>query len=59
MDLINSKNITNRIKKSSISSAIVAHAVLALMTLGLSLLLLGITGVITSVLLKKNINEAN
>jgi hypothetical protein len=59
MDLINSKNITNRIKKSSISSAIVAHAILALMTLGLSILLLGITGVITSVLLKKNINDAN
>ncbi|MDG1819617.1 MAG: hypothetical protein P8H31_07275 [Porticoccaceae bacterium] len=58
MDLMDSKNVNNRIKKRSIAIAVIAHLYLAVFTLGVSLILLLIIGFITSTLLEKDINEA-
>ena len=58
MDLMDSKNVNNRIKKRSIAIAVIAHLYLAVFTLGVSLVLLLIIGFITSTLLDKDINEA-
>jgi hypothetical protein len=58
MDLINSQNINNRIKKRTIAIAVIMHLYLAIFTFGLSLLLLAIAGFATSMLLEKDINEA-
>ena len=58
MDLINSQNINNRIKKRTVAIAVIMHLYLAIFTFGLSLLLLAIAGFVTSMLLEKDINEA-
>mgnify|MGYP001564830803 FL=1 len=58
MDLINSQNINNRIKKRTVAIAVIMHLYLAIFTFGLSLLLLTIAGFVTSMLLEKDINEA-
>ena len=39
MDLMDSKNVNNRIKKRSIAIAIIAHLYLAAFTFGISLIL--------------------
>lgn len=59
MDFANSKNINNRIKKTTIIIAVISHIILAIVTLGLSLLLLAIVGIVTLLLLNKDIDEAN
>ncbi len=58
MDLLDSQNVKNRIKKRSIAVAIIAHLYLAIFTFGVSLVLSVIAGFITSWLLEKDINEA-
>jgi hypothetical protein len=58
MDLINSKNINNRIKKRTIFVAIIAHIILAILTFGISLIFLAIAGIVTKLLLKKDIDKA-
>ena len=58
MDLDNSKNISNKIKKSTITIAIITHIILAILTFGVSFALSVITGLVTLVLLKKDINDA-
>ena len=59
MDLVNSGNINNRIKKRTIAIAIITHLILALLTYGVSLALLVVAGPVTWLLLKKDISEAN
>ena len=59
MDFANSKNINNRIKKTTITIAVISHIILAIVTFGLSLLLLAIVGIVTLLLLNKDIDEAN
>lgn len=58
MDLMDSKNVNNRIKKRSIAIAIIFHLYLAIFTLGMSLILLLLVGFLTATLLEKDINEA-
>ena len=58
MDLMDSKNVNNRIKKRSIAIAVIAHLYLAVFTLGVSLVLLLIIGFLTATLLDKDISEA-
>jgi hypothetical protein len=53
MELTNSKNIHNRIKKRTVAMAVITHIYLAIITVGGSLLLLAISGYVTSMLLKK------
>jgi hypothetical protein len=55
MDLVNSRNINNRIKKTSIVTAVIFHIILALITFGLSLVVLAIVGIATLLLLNKEI----
>lgn len=57
MELTNSKNIHNRIKKRTVAMAVITHIYLAIITFGTSLLLLAISGYVTSMLLKKDISE--
>lgn len=59
MDLDNSKNINNQLKNSSILIAIITHLILAVLTFGVSVALSIITGLVTLLLLKKDINKAN
>jgi hypothetical protein len=59
MDFTNSRNINNRIKKTTIVVAAITHIVLAIVTFGLSLLLLSIVGIATLLLLNKEIDEAS
>ena len=59
MDFTNSRNINNRIKKTTIVVAEITHIVLAIVTFGLSLLLLSIVGIATLLLLNKEIDEAS
>jgi hypothetical protein len=47
MDLVNSGNINNRIKKRTIAIAIMTHLILALLTYGVSLALLVVAGPVT------------
>lgn len=49
----------NRIKKRTVALAIIIHLYVALFSFGISLLLLMIVGVLTSVLLEKDIKEAS
>ena len=58
MDLMDSKNVNNRIKKRSIVIAIIVHLYLGIFTFGVSLVLLLLVGFITSTLLEKDISEA-
>jgi hypothetical protein len=58
MDLMDSKNVNNRIKKRSIAIAIFAHLYLAIFTFGVSLILLLLVGFLTATLLEKDISEA-
>ena len=58
MDLMDSKNVNNRIKKRSIAIAIFAHLYLAVFTFGVSLILLLLVGFLTATLLEKDISEA-
>ena len=58
MDLMDSKNINNRIKKRSIAIAIIVHLYLAVFTFGISLILLLLIGFLTATLLEKDISEA-
>ena len=58
MDLMDSKNVNNRIKKRSIAIAIIAHLYLAAFTFGISLIFLLVAGFITATLLEKDIREA-
>lgn len=55
MVLVNSRNINNRIKKTSIVTAVIFHIILALITFGLSLVVLAIVGIATLLLLNKEI----
>ena len=59
MDLDNSKNINNQLKNSTILIAIITHLILAVLTFGVSVALSIITGLVTLLLLKKDINKAN
>jgi len=59
MDLVNSRNIHNQIKKTTIAIAVIIHIVLALITFGLSLLLLFIVGFATLLLLNREISAAS
>lgn len=59
MDLLNSHTVKNRIKKRTVALAIIIHLYVALFSFGISLLLLLIVGVLTSVLLEKDIKEAS
>jgi hypothetical protein len=59
MDLVNSRNIHNQIKKTTIAIAVIIHIVLALITFGLSLLLLSIVGFATLLLLSREISAAS
>lgn len=58
MDLLDSKNVNNRIRKRTIALAIFVHLYLSLMTFGFWLIPLTIFGVITSALLRNDIDEA-
>ena len=44
MDLMDSKNVNNRIKKRSVVIAVIAHLYFAFFTLGISLILLLLAG---------------
>lgn len=59
MDFSNSRNIDNRIKKTTIAVAVITHIVLAIVTFGLSLVLLTIVGLATLLQLNKEIDEEN
>jgi len=58
MDLLDSKKVNNRIRKRTIALAIFVHLYLSLMTFGFWLIPLTIFGVITSALLRNDIDEA-
>ena len=58
MDLLDSKNINNRIKKRTVAVAIVVHLYLTLFTLGFWLIFLTVCGLVTSTLLRNDIDEA-
>jgi len=58
MDLLDSKNINNRIKKRTVGVAIVVHLYLTLFTLGFWLIFLTVCGLVTSTLLRNDIDEA-
>ncbi len=58
MDLLNSKNVNNRIRKRTIGLAIIVHLYLTVFTLGIWLIFLTVFGLITSTLLRKDIDEA-
>jgi hypothetical protein len=58
MDLLDSKNVNNRIKKRSIAIAVLVHLYLTLGTLGVWLIILTIFGLVTSTLLRNDIDEA-
>ena len=58
MDLLDSKNVNNRIKKRTIALVIVIHLYAAVFIMGFSLLLLLLVGFLTATLLDKDINEA-
>ena len=57
MDLDDSKNISNTIKISSLSTAIITHLILAILTFGVSVALSAITGLVAIIFLKKDINQ--
>ena len=58
MDLVNSRNVNNRIKKNSIVIAVIFHFVLGILTFGLSLVLLATVGTATLLLLNKDMVKA-
>jgi hypothetical protein len=58
MDLMDSKSVNNRIKKRSMAIAIIVHFQLAMITAGISLIVLLVAGVLTAMLLEKDITEA-
>ncbi|UVW35255.1 hypothetical protein NYF23_01290 [SAR92 clade bacterium H455] len=59
MELDNSKNINNKIKKSTVSIAIIAHLILAILTFGVPVALSTVTALVTLRLLKEDIETAN
>lgn len=59
MDLLNSGKIENSIKVRTVIISLIVHAYLAVFTLGISLALLLIIGLITNSLVKKEIDEAS
>ena len=58
MDLLDSKNVTNRIRKRTVALAVFVHLYLTVFTLGIWLILLTVFGLITSTLLRNDIDEA-
>lgn len=58
MDLLDSQNVNNRIKKRTVATAVLVHLYLTLITLGLWLIPLTLFGIITSSLLRNDIDEA-
>ena len=58
MNMQDTGKVKNHVKVKSLLIAIIVHLVLAMMTLGISLVLLLITGLTTNALLKKEVNEA-
>lgn len=58
MDIQDSADITNRIKARTVLSAIAVHLFLALSTVGISLLLLAITGIITHIICQREIEAS-
>lgn len=58
MDLLDSKNVNNRIRKRTIALAIVVHLYLTVFTLGVWIILLTVFSLITSTLLRNDIDEA-
>ena len=58
MDLLDSKNVNNRIKKRTVATAVLVHLYLTLITLGFWLIPLTLFGIITSSLLRNDIDEA-
>ena len=59
MELLDSCKINNRIKVRSVVIATIIHLYLATFTLGISLVLLLITALITNSLVKKEVVEAS
>ena len=59
MDIMHSGKVKNQVKPRSIIIAIILHSLLAIMTFGVSLLLLIITGLISNAFIKREINEAS
>jgi hypothetical protein len=58
MDLLDSKNVNNRVKKRSIAIACLVHLYLILGTLGIWIIVLAVFGLITATLLRNDIEEA-
>jgi len=58
MELSDSKTIKNHVKVRSVITALVVHAYLAVFTVGISLVLLLIIGLITTSICRKEIDEA-
>ena len=58
MDLLDSKNVNNRIKKRSIGLAVLIHLYLTIGSLGIWLIILTVVTLITSTLLRNDIDEA-
>ena len=59
MDLLDSGKVDNTIKAISVITAIIIHSVLAVLTAGVSLILLLVFGLITGSLVKKEIAEVS
>ena len=58
MDLLDSKNVNNRIKKRTVVTAVLVHLYLTIITLGFWLIPLTLFGISTSSLLRNDIDEA-
>jgi hypothetical protein len=59
MNIQDAVKVKNKVKIKSLLSATLIHLTLAIMTVGISLILLLITGLVTSALLKKEISQAS
>jgi hypothetical protein len=58
MDFIDSKNVNNRIKKRTIALAVLLNIYLVIGTLGIWLIVLTVFELVTSALLRNDIDEA-
>ena len=58
MDLLDSKNVNNRIKKRTVATAVLVHLYLTIVTLGFWLIPLTLFGIVTSSLWRNDIDEA-
>ena len=58
MDLLDSHNVNNRVKKRTVATAVLVHLYLTVITLGFWLIPLSLFSLITAALLRNDIDEA-